>query len=97
MPENDGVAEIEIVGPSDDSTSTEEADNMADLPEGVAAHYMGQQVQSANIAQNNFITVSKSQDYDYQENKRMVTLDEAIGAREVQSAVNPGGPAPRQV
>jgi hypothetical protein len=48
--------------------------------------------QSGNIAQNNFITVQKVIDYDYLENKRMVTLDEAVGIREVQSEYNPGGP-----
>jgi hypothetical protein len=51
--------------------------------------------QSALVAQNNFLTVAKAFDYDYLENKRMVTLDEAVGIREVQSQVNPGGPAPR--
>lgn len=55
-----------------------------------------QLAQSGNIAQNNFITVQKAMDYDYLENKRMVTLDEAVGVREVQSAQNPGGPSPRQ-
>lgn len=54
-----------------------------------------QLMQSGNVAQNNFITVAKAADYDYFENKRMVTLDEAVGIREVQSQVNPGGPAPR--
>ena len=42
---------------------------------------------------DNFVTVQKVVDYDYLENKRMVTLDEAVGIREVQSKVNPGGPA----
>lgn len=53
-----------------------------------------QLMQSGVVAQNNFITVVKAQDYDYLENKRMVTLDEAVGIREVQSKVNPGGPSP---
>lgn len=50
------------------------------------ATLMAQQLtQSGIIAQNNFITVQKVVDYDYLENKRMVTLDEAVGVREVQS------------
>lgn len=54
-----------------------------------------QLTQSGIIAQNNFITVTKAQDYDYLEGKRIISLDEAVGVREVQSQVNPGGPAPR--
>jgi hypothetical protein len=56
---------------------------------------MGQLAQSGIVAQNNFITVAKAQDLDYLEGKRLVSLDEAVGVREVQSQVNPGGPAPR--
>jgi len=51
-----------------------------------------QLAQSGVIAQNNFITVQKVVDYDYLENKRMVTLDEAIGVREVSSKSVPAGP-----
>jgi len=51
-----------------------------------------QLMQSGNIAQNNFITVAKFADYDFMENKRMVTLDEAIGVREVSSKTVPAGP-----
>ena len=68
---------------------------MPDISEGFNSLLHNQLGQSGNIAQNNFITVQKALDYDYLENKRMVTLDEAVGIREVQSQVNPGGPAPR--
>lgn len=61
----------------------------------VANQLMVQLMQSGNVAQNNFITVAKAGDYDYLEGKRIVTLDEAVGIREVQSQVNPGGPGPR--
>lgn len=61
----------------------------------VANQLTSQLMQSGNVAQNNFITVAKAQDYDYLEGKRIVTLDEAVGIREVQSAANPGGPVPR--
>lgn len=54
---------------------------------------MGQLAQSGNVAQNNFITVTKALDYDFMENKRIVTLDEAVGVREVSSQVTPAGPA----
>ena len=48
--------------------------------------------QSGRIAQNNFITVSKAQDLDYVEGKRLVSLEEAIGVREVSSRSVPAGP-----
>jgi hypothetical protein len=49
--------------------------------------------QSGLVAQNNFITVQKVVDYDYLENKRMVTLDEAVGVREIGSKQVPAGPS----
>ena len=55
---------------------------------------MAQLGQSGVVAQNNFLTVSKAQDYDYLEGKRMVTLEEAIGVREVSSKQVPAGPGP---
>ena len=58
----------------------------------VAGLMTQQLTQSGIIAQNNFITVQKIADYDYLENKRMVTLDEALGAREVGARQTPGGP-----
>ena len=81
------MPEIEI------NATTEESESMNENQ--VANQLMVQLMQSGNVAQNNFITVAKAGDYDYLENKRMVTLDEAVGIREVQSQVNPGGPAPR--
>ena len=39
-------------------------------------------------------TVSKAQDYSYLQDKDMVSLAEALGAREVGSRVNPAGPTP---
>lgn len=55
---------------------------------------MASLAQSGTIAQNNFITTSKAQDLDYLEGKRLVSLDEAVGIREVASKVTPGGPSP---
>ena len=56
---------------------------------------MAQLSGSAVVAQNNFITVNKIIDYDFLENKRIVTLDEAIGVREVSSQTVPAGPSVR--
>ena len=39
-------------------------------------------------------TVSKAQDYSYQQDKSLVSLSEAVGVREVGSRVTPAGPSP---
>lgn len=53
---------------------------------------LGQLSQSGVIAQNNFITITKAQDFDYLEGKRLVSLEEAVGVREVTSRQVPAGP-----
>jgi len=61
---------------------------------GYTAHEqnMSALAQLGNIAVRDAMTISKVVDYDHLENKRMVDLAEALGAREVASEVNPGGP-----
>ena len=81
-----------VVGGGEADTGEED---VMDLSQGFGQLLHNQLAQTGIVAQNNFVTVAKAQDYDYLENKRMVTLDEAVGIREVQSQVNPGGPAPR--
>jgi len=65
--------------------------------QGLAAELVGQGMgQLSNtgvVAQNNFVTVSKALDYDFIEGKRIVTLDEAVGVREVSSKKVPAGPS----
>ena len=51
-----------------------------------------QLMQTGNIAQNNFVTVTKVVDYDYLEGKRIVDLTEAVGVREIGSKHVPAGP-----
>lgn len=53
---------------------------------------MGTLSQTGVVAQNNFVTVNKALDYDFMENRRMITLDEAVGVREVASKTVPAGP-----
>ena len=72
---------------------TQKEEMTMSLDPSVASLMTQQLTQSGVIAQNNFVTVQKVVDYDYLENKRMVTLDEAVGIREVQSQKNPAGPA----
>ena len=86
---NDGTLESEIR--VDSPTLPEEEVQMMDS--AVAGIMVQQLTQTGIIAQNNFVTVQKVVDYDYLENKRMVTLDEAIGVREVSAQTSPGGPA----
>lgn len=65
--------------------------------QGLAAELVGQSMGqlsgSSVVAQNNFITVNKSLDYDFIEQKRMITLEEAVGVREVSSKRVPAGPS----
>lgn len=43
--------------------------------------------------QGDVVTISKAADYSYLQGKDMVSLAEALGAREVASEKNPGGPS----
>lgn len=67
--------------------------NGSDKYHALMEQNMGQIGQSGVVAQNNFITVSKAQDLDYLENKRHVSLVQALGAREVGSKTVPAGPS----
>ena len=51
----------------------------------------------AQVTQNDFVTVAKALDNDYMEGHRVISLPEALGAREVQSKVTPGGPQPATI
>lgn len=99
MPPDDGVVQVPLPSDSEGESTMPALEllheqNMANL--GAAGAVQGPQLsQSGIVAQNNFITVQKIVDYDYLENKRMVTLDEAVGIREVQATHSPGGPSPR--
>ncbi len=84
--EQDGLSDVPIA-------EEEEKMPMA-IDENVLSQLGARLIQTGNQAHENFVTISKAQDYDYMENKRMVTLDEAIGAREVAAKVTPGGPSP---
>lgn len=81
--------------PHSEEGDSDMADNL--LSPSTAELLQAQMFKMSEVAQANFITVNKAIDYDFMENKRMVTLDEAVGVREVQAAQTPGGPAPRTV
>lgn len=96
------VTEVdELIIPVPGPPTPEEDCGMAFLEgtanQGLAAELIGQSMGqlsgSAVIAQNNFITVNKSLDYDFIEGKRLVGLTEAVGVREVSSKRVPAGPS----
>ena len=65
--------------------------------QGLATELIGQsmgQLSNSNVvSQNNFITVAKALDYDFIEGKRIITLEEAVGVREIGSKKVPAGPS----
>jgi len=75
------------VGEEDMTTHADLANKAMD--EGIVAL-----AQAGRIANTNFITVTKAQDLSYLEGKDMVSLTEALGAREVAAKTTPGGPSP---
>ena len=70
-----------------------EGKTMADCSVAFSEQAANTLLQIGNIAQTNFVTMQKVVDYDYLEGKNMVSLTEAMGAREVASENNPGGPS----
>lgn len=66
--------------------------SVADPVEKLLDQNLAQLGQTGIIAQNNFVTTTKAQDLDYLEGKRIVSLEEAIGVREVSSRQVPAGP-----
>jgi len=85
----DGILESEL---RDSGTYPSVEDEVMPMSENVAGLMEQQLTQTGIIAQNNFVGFQKLADYDYLENKRMVTLDEAVGVREVASKSVPAGP-----
>lgn len=76
MPPDDGVVQVPV---------SQGENEMAGQADNLHEQNMATLGQSGVIAQNNFITVQKVVDYDHIEQKRMVSLDEAVGVREVAS------------
>jgi len=60
----------------------------------LAEQNMAAMGQAMTQFQGNAVTVSKAADYSYLQNKDLVSLPEAIGAREVAARVTPAGPVP---
>jgi len=95
MPEEQDPLIVPV--PGDDEDISEE-DEMAEptanqgLAQELIGQSMGQLSNTAVVAQNNFVTVSKFADYDFMEQRRIIDLVEAMGGREVASKQVPAGP-----
>ena len=89
---------VEEVTISLDPPETEEPEMPTTLPDGSDKFHSLMEQSMASIGQlgqksmadTNF--VSKAQDLDYLEGKRLVSLEEAMGIREVASKSVPAGP-----
>lgn len=87
MPQdNDGVLDL-----PHDNTPTEEKE-MSVASDNAHEQNMAALSQTGIIAQNNFVMTAKAQDLDYLEGKRLVSLEEAVGVREIASKSVPAGP-----
>jgi hypothetical protein len=85
---------IEIVTQENSMTPQDAHNQIMTLIQGNRTSHNLRVQALAEMALGNKTLVSKAQDYDYFENKRMVTLDEAVGIREVAAKTSPGGPSP---
>lgn len=84
MPTDPQIIQVPVDGTSTPVEEKEMAE-VNDLSPNVANQMLTQLMQSGTIAQNNFITVQKAQDYDFQVQKNTVNLANAVGIREVAS------------
>ena len=62
--------------------------------EAIMEQAMGEMGQIASMYMGDLKTISKAQDYSFQQDKGLISLSEAVGTREVSSRVNPSGPVP---
>jgi len=95
MPENQDPLLVPVPGDGDiqeeDMAAADPTANQA-LAQELIGQSMGQLSNTAVVAQNNFVTVSKFADYDFMEQRRIIDLAEALGGREVASKQVPAGP-----
>jgi ABC-type lipoprotein release transport system permease subunit len=64
-----------------------------DLSPNVANIMLSRTLQVGGVVETNAAEINKLLTFDHLENKRMVSLQSALGAREVQAKVTPGGPS----
>lgn len=98
MPDlTDDIVEIPVASPtSDDGGNSNGEMAMAepiDLSSNVANIMLTRTLQIGGLIETNSAEINKLLTFDHLENKRMVSLQSALGAREVQSKETPGGPA----
>lgn len=99
MPDpTDDIVEIPVPvsAVESDGQPVEESDPMADpvdLSPNVANIMLSRSLQVGGLIETNSAEINKLLTFDHLENKRMVSLQQSLGAREVQSKETPGGPA----
>ena len=76
---------VPSTSPEDTTMPAEPGSANQGLAAELIAQSMGQLSGTAAVAQNNFVTVNKTLDYDFIEGKRLVDLAEAVGVRETGS------------
>lgn len=64
-----------------------------DLSSNVSNIMLTRTLQVGAVVEANLAEINKLLTFDHLENKRMVSLQSALGAREVQAKETPGGPA----
>ncbi len=64
-----------------------------DLSENVSNIMLTRTLQVGAVVEANLAEINKLLTFDHLENKRMVSLQSSLGAREVQAKETPGGPA----
>jgi hypothetical protein len=79
---------VDIVTPGDG----QEGIMVVELFDRLHEHAMASLEQTGNRLMSDAATVSKASDYDHLIYKNQIALASALGAREIGSEVNPGGP-----
>lgn len=86
--------EVESVIPALSGTEDCKMADPVDLSPNVANVMMTRTLQVGGLVESNLAEINKLLTFDHLENKRMVSMQQALGVREVQAKVTPGGPSP---
>ena len=85
--------EVESVIPALSGKEDCEMPESIDLSPNVTNVMLTRSIQAGQMVEADLIEVRKLLTYDHLENKRMVSMQQALGVREVQAKVTPGGPS----
>lgn len=88
----DTSVDVSIPLPDDNKKDDEIMSELHEQNMGQIAQLGVQLQQTGIVAQNNFVTAQKLLELDFLEQRRMITLEEGVGVREVASKQVPAGP-----